>query len=194
MVRPAAPLPITVATARRIRPLRRSEYDRLVELGAFRDEKVELIHGVLVPMSPQGNAHAFVIELLTDILQGALHGLARVRVQCPLALGEFEEPEPDLAVVPRVDWRDDHPSTASLVVEVAVTSLADDRDVKGPLYAAAGIPEYWLVDVEAEAVVVHRGPLADQWTEVIRHDRNATIAPVAFPALAVPVAALFPRR
>ena len=181
-------------SSRRIRPLRRSEYDRLVEMGAFRNEKIELIHGVLVPMSPQGNAHAFTIELLTYTLQGALYGQARVRVQCPLALGDFEEPEPDLAVVPLVDDRADHPETALLVIEVAVTSLADDRDVKGPLYAAAGIPEFWLVDVAAEAVVVHRRPVAGQWSEVIRHDRDATITPAAFPSVPVLLAELFPRR
>lgn len=176
------------------RPLRRVEYDRLVGLGLFGDEKLELIGGALVPMSPQGNEHAFVIELLTELLQGALVGVARVRVQCPLALGDIDEPEPDLAVVPRVAWRDDHPSTAELVVEVAVSSLAFDRDVKGSLYAAAGVPEYWLVDVSAAAVIVHRRPLDGQWGEIIRHDRDATLSPLAFPAVTVPLAELFPRR
>src|SRR5262245_46967701 len=92
-----------------IRPLRRAEYDQLVAQGAFKDEKIELLDGMLVPMSPQGVRHAWVIEILNELFVTALGRRARVRVQMPLALSELAEPEPDLAIVPRERHEMDHP-------------------------------------------------------------------------------------
>ncbi len=89
----------------RIRPLRRAEYDKLIELGVFEeDEKIELLHGFLVAMSPQGTPHAAVGARLAEVLTRILGDRAHVRCQFPFAASEDSEPEPDIAVVPRADY------------------------------------------------------------------------------------------
>ena len=115
-----------------MRPLTRAEYDRLVALGFLADEHVELLHGVIVPMSPQGTRHAYTIGMLGDLLLPALVGRARVRIQMPFGASDDSEPEPDLAVVPLGDWLDDHPDWAYLVIEVAESSRSP-----GPRHEAA---------------------------------------------------------
>lgn len=184
---------VSFGAVRRLRPLRRREYDRLVELGAFRDEKVELLEGMLVPMSPQGSRHAYVIQELTALLVPAVAGRGRVRVQLPFAGSDVSEPEPDIAVVPPGDYSAEHPDRALLVVEVADSSLADDLDLKAPAYAAAGVPELWVIDCTSQSVIVHRRPMGRGWGEVIRHGRDASLAMEALPDVAVRVATLFPR-
>lgn len=140
-----------------VRPLRRAEYERLVEAGAFDNERVELLEGFLVEMSPQKASHASAIEVLAELLYSARQPGQKVRVQLPLALGDESEPEPDLCVVPAGDHRQRHPSQALLVIEVAESSLAKDRR-KAALYARAGVPEYWLVDVGGQRVEVRSQP------------------------------------
>lgn len=150
----------------RVRRLRRSEYDRLVELGCFGDERVELIRGVIVTMSPQGTRHAWCVRRLTMLLVPAVGGRADVQVQLPFAADDESEPEPDLSVVPVVESLDDHPGRALLVVEVAESSLRHDLAVKVPLYAAAGVPEVWVIDVVRRVVHVHRGPAPHGYDQV----------------------------
>ena len=169
------------------RPLRRSEYDELVAAGAFDDERVELLHGVIVTMSPNDPPHASPIESLTEIFVRALAGRARVRVQLPLVAAGESEPEPDVACVPPGNYSRAHPDRALLVVEVAYSSLRKDRLVKAPLYAASGFAEYWIVDVRAGAFEVYRDPAAGAWREVTRHGRGEVLRPLAFPDVAVPV-------
>src|SRR5262245_36998247 len=102
-----------------LRPITRAEYDRMIDLGIFdEDERIELLHGMLVAMSPQGQRHAYVIRVLTELLVPALLGRAQVRIQLPLAASDDSEPEPDVSVVPVGDYLDDHPQGAHLVVEV----------------------------------------------------------------------------
>jgi Uma2 family endonuclease len=160
----------------RIRPLRRVEYDRLVELGLLdEDEHVELLYGRIVEMSPQGTEHAWVIQQLTELLVAALAGRAKVRPQLPLALSDVSEPEPDLAIVPVTGYQPDHPSRALLVIEVADSSLRGDRVIKGRLYAESGIPEFWLVNLVDGVVEVHRDPTAKGYLSVSRHSRADVI-------------------
>ncbi len=142
----------------KVRPLRRAEYDRLVEMGAFEDERVELLFGVLVEMSPQDPAHAFVIQRLYRLLDRLLPAGLMVRSQSPLALADDSEPEPDLAVVPEDDYRSAHPTRALLVVEVAGSSIRKDRELKAALYAQAGVEEYWIVDLGRGVVELNREP------------------------------------
>jgi Uma2 family endonuclease len=175
----------------RPRPLRRAEYERLVALGAFEDERVELLHGVLVDMSPNKPGHVSPIDRLTMILVPALVGRAIVRVQSPMAAGDESEPEPDLAVVPPGDYRQEHPAHALLVIEVALSSLNKDRHVKAPLYAASGFLEYWIVDVAGQAVEVHAAPADGVYARVTRHGAGDTLRPAAFPDLAVRVGDVF---
>jgi Uma2 family endonuclease len=122
------------------------------------DEPVELLEGLLVEVSPQGPTHAWVIVRLTRHLASARAWLA---VQLPLEVKPRSEPEPDLALAEAEPSFDHHFRTAVLVVEVAVTSHKKDRETKAPVYARAGVPTYWLVDVPAETVEVRTGPGPD---------------------------------
>jgi Uma2 family endonuclease len=178
----------------KLRPLRRVEYERLARLGSFGGEKVELMYGRLVRMSPQGELHAFSIVRLTKLLTRAVGDRADVRVQLPLAASDVSEPEPDVAVVAPGDYLDEHPRRALLVVEVAESSLDEDRRVKAPLYAAAGIPEYWIVDVAGGVVEVRRGPQGEGYATVTRYAREDTMALVELPDVAVAVRDIVPAR
>jgi Uma2 family endonuclease len=172
----------------RIRPLRRVEYDQLIELGAFRNEKIELIEGLLVPMSPIGPPHNSAVQKLAAILLPPLLGRAAVHIQGPLAVLEFSEPEPDIAVVPSGDYNTAHPDQAYLVIEVAETSLSFDRGVKQRLYAACGVPDYWIVNIPDRVIEVYREPSADAYTRVERYERGQSVRPLRFDDLEVRVA------
>ncbi len=175
-----------------VRRLRRVEYDRLVELGTFEREHLELIRGVIIRMTPQGPPHAGPIQRLTELLVTALAGRAHVRVQLPLLAPDESEPEPDLAVVPLGDYDLAHPDRAQLIIEVARTSQEYDRETKGPLYAAMNVPEYWLVDVVARTIEVRREPGPDGYGSVETVRRGTRIALAAFPDVAVAVSAVLP--
>jgi Uma2 family endonuclease len=179
---PPHPVPASLGP---IRPLHRVEYDRLAELGCFEDERLELLFGTIVTVSPPGPEHSDVVCRLMTRLVVALDGRAMVRAQVPLAVSDDSEPEPDVAVVPLGDYTREHPRTARLVVEVSESSLRKDRGLKAPLYAAAGIEEYWIVDLVDRVVEVHRAPRDGRYTEVSREGRESTLRPLAFPDVAV---------
>ncbi len=176
----------------RFRPLKRSEYDRMVELGLFQDERVELIRGVLVKMSPQYAPHASTVETLTELLVVQVRGRFRVRIQLPLALSDDSEPEPDVAVVSRGNYATEHPTTALLVIEVADSSLQQDR-AKAAVYASAGIGEYWIVNLGARTVEVHSSPDGDRDAEVRTAREGDTLRPAALPDVAIAVAEILPK-
>jgi Uma2 family endonuclease len=142
----------------------REEYYRMAQAGIFRDQRVELIDGEVLSMAPQGSQHFTAICLAHDALERAYGTGFVVRVQGPLAVSADCEPEPDLAVV-RGNLRDfatkPHPSTALLIVEVSDTSLAYDRADKASLYAAAGIADYWIVNLIERQIEVYRRPVSD---------------------------------
>lgn len=161
--------------AQQVRRLRRAEYDRLVAEGAFTDERVELIRGVIIRMPPQGPTHAAPVSRLTKCLFRAVGGRADIRVQLPLVGPDDSEPEPDFALVPPGDYDDAHPSEAWLVIEVADSSLSYDRLTKGPLYAAMGVPEYWIVNLRDGVIEVHRAPEGARYARVTSHGRGETI-------------------
>jgi len=177
----------------RVRPLRRVEYEKMVDLGCFEDERLELLRGALVTMSPQGSRHAEVVARMNTWLLPSLLGRAVVRVQSPLALAEDSEPEPDVAVVPPGDYSGGHPQTAWLVIEVADESLRKDRDVKAGLYAAAGIQEYWLVNLVDRVVDVHRHAVDGAYRQVTRCHIDGKLRIDKFPDLAMALADLLPR-
>jgi len=172
-----------------------AEYHRMIEAGIFgEDERVELLEGVVVAMTPQSPAHAYCIRFLTRLLVRTLGNAYAVSPQLPLTLSERSEPEPDLAVVRAdLDSRDRHPAAAILVVEVALDSLRKDRRVKGALYARFGVPEYWIVNLEARVVEAFSDP--DAVNGAYRRTRTVTTAETltseAFPGLSFPVADLF---
>ncbi len=172
----------------------RRDYEKMIDAGVLReDERVELVAGRIVQMSPEGPLHAGTIDLCAETLRRLFGADYTVRVQHPLAVDPDGEPEPDLAVVeggPRAHLAD-HPHRAVLVVEVAGTSLAYDRGEKARLYARAGFPEYWIVNLGAEVVEVHRDPSPDGYGSVASFGREAVISPLAAPG-AVAASELLP--
>jgi Uma2 family endonuclease len=164
-----------------IRPLRRVEYDRMVELGMFQDERIELLRGVLVPMSPIGPPHSATIDRLNRLLVLAMEGRATVRVQNPFAALDDSEPEPDFSVVPLGDYHDAHPERAELVIEVAESSLSRDRGVKLHIYAENGVPEYWIVNLRDHRIEVHTDPSPDGYRALRTVLPGETLSPARFP-------------
>ncbi len=175
-----------------IRRLRRVEYDKMVAMGLFVDEPIELLAGVLVQMSPQGVAHAHAVRRLTELFVIALQGRAVVGSQLPIALSDDSEPEPDLVVSPAGDYTREHPRQAYLVIEVADSSLRKDRRIKGALYAAAGVPEYWLVNLVEKVFEVHRDPQPAGYASIVRVGRGEAVAPLQFPDLLVAIDDVIP--
>jgi Uma2 family endonuclease len=186
----------------RLRRWTRSEYARLIEAGIFQpSEAVELLGGELMVSEPQGSAHYTAIGLVEDALRTTLGPGWLIRSRGPLALGEDSEPEPDVAVTrgTRRDYRDEHPSRPTLVVEVAESSLALDREHKGSLYAQAGVADYWILNLVDRVLEVYRGPRADPaarfgwryaWTEVLSSGSSAT--PLVAPGARISVSDLLP--
>ena len=180
----------------------RVEYERLIDLGAFRPgERLELVGGALVVREPQGGPHATAVGLAEDALRQIFGAGWTVRAQSPIALDDDSEPEPDIAVVPgsRRDHGRAHPSHPVLIVEVAESSPTFDRGEKASLYARAGIADYWIVDLLENVLEVYRDPVPDPdrpygW----RYGSAATlrpgdlVTPLAAPATPVPVADLLP--
>lgn len=131
----------------------------MIEAGIFdEDERLELLEGVLVPMSPQSPEHADIVQWLNNTLVRLAGPEYDVRPQLPLTASPHSEPEPDLAVVPAGRTRAAHPGSALLVIEVARDSVRKDRLLKAGLYARAGIPEYWIVNVDEGCIEVHVSP------------------------------------
>lgn len=160
----------------------------MVEEGAFGDERLELLEGLIVEMSPQGPPHAATIQRLTSLLVPAVTGRAEVRVQLPLAVSEHSLPEPDVAVIAPGDYDRAHPTSAFLVVEVAESSLNKDRLVKADLYARAQIPEYWLVDLANRIVEVHGDPVGGRYSRVAPARPGDAVRLRAFPDVEVRIA------
>ena len=181
----------------RLRPISVDEYHRMIDAGILdEDEKVQLIDGMLVAMTPQGRPHVFVIQRLNRLLARALGDEFEVLTQLPLTLGKDSESEPDLAVVRAQDAasRTHHPATALLVIEVSGDSLRFDRRTKAALYARTGIPEYWIVNLEDATIEVRSDP--DAATGAYRETgvarRGETLTAAAVPGVQVDVASLFP--
>jgi len=175
-----ARLALVPASSTAIRPLKRVEYDQLVAAGAFEHERVELLDGMVIRMPPpHGPEHHGTIQLLHKRLVRALGERADVRVQSAFAASDDAEPEPDLAVVPVRDYRDAHPDSAFLIIEVAVSSVSYDRD-KAATYARAGVPEYWLVDVPRAVVEVYRVPVDGAYEQRTTHRRPEVLRAGAF--------------
>jgi Uma2 family endonuclease len=180
-----------------IEPARRlftiEEYERMAEAGILKDDdRVELIEGQIVEMSPIGTVHMAVVVNLTHILVKLVGEQARVWVQGPLRLPPRSLPQPDVAVLrPRSYMRVAATmEDAHLVIEVADTSLKYDSRNKLSLYARAGILEYWVVDCNAEAVNVYHTPIGDRYAEHRVVGRGGAIELLGFGA-AVSVDAIF---
>jgi Uma2 family endonuclease len=152
-------------------------YNRIVESGALEGQRVELLDGVLVEMSPQSSAHSTVITRM--MRHFAVAPRWWTRVQMPVEVRPDSEPEPDLAVFAEEPPPDRHPSTALLVIEVAVSSQMIDRNVKAVKYATAGILTYWLVDVPARCIEVRTEPESNGYARCTTYgDRDKLPSPL----------------
>ena len=170
-------------------PFTVDSYQRLAELGILgEDDRVELIDGQVVEMSPIGDRHASCVRRLNGLFARHLLDVAVVDVQNPVVLGQREAPQPDVTLLqPRADGYPHHPRAQDilLVIEVADTTVAYDRDIKLPLYARAGVPEAWLVDLEADRVELCREPADGRYTSIRLVSRADTITPLRFPNMKV---------
>ena len=168
------------------------EYHRMAETGILaEDDRVELLDGEIVEMSPIGSRHAATVTRLEHLFHRLVRDRAIVRGQNPVRLDRYSEPEPDIALVtPRADfYAAEHPTPRDvlLIVEVADTSLRYDRHTKLPSYARAGIPEAWLVDLTADRVERHREPRGDAYADQQILGRDATLTPLLLPDVTIRV-------
>ncbi|MEN0075175.1 MAG: Uma2 family endonuclease [Paracraurococcus sp.] len=167
-------------------------YYRMAEAGILtRDDRVELIEGEIVDMVPIGSVHNGTLSGLTHAVFRGVGDRAVVTVQGPLRLSDHSEPQPDLLLLkPRADhYRSAHPAPADvlLLVEVAQSSLAYDRQVKLPLYARHRIPEVWIVNLGDGVVEVYREPKDEAYLATTRAARGDMLEPAALPGLRIAV-------
>lgn len=170
-----------------LKRFRRSEYDRLVDLGIFDEQRIELLHGLLVAKEPQGGDHASVASRLHRLFLLALDKRAEIRSHSPFGASDDSEPEPDVQVVSRRYTPTDHPTEAFLLVEVAKGSLRRDRGVKADLYASAGVPEYWVVNLPEKVVEVRHQPENGTYRRLETFRPGDSIQLISFPDVAISV-------
>ena len=194
---------MTIATATQTQtPTRRrftvAEYYAMGDAGILtRDDRVELLDGDIINMPPIGDWHQASVDFYTNILPQHLQGKAIVRVQGPTRLSDVSEPQPDVMLL---KWRDDfyrdgHPSPEDvlLLIEVSDTSLDYDRGRKLSAYARAGIPEVWIVSHDDRRIESYTEPSEGTYSKVRHADPTDTIAPQAFPDVALEVSQFFPK-
>lgn len=167
------------------------EYYRMAEVGLLApDARVELIDGEIIDMAPIGSKHAYVVNALNGLLSAAVAARAVVAVQQPIRLGSRSEPQPDVSLLqlPAKRYLNAHPIPADvlLVAEVSESSLRYDREIKLPLYARHGIPEFWLVDVSSKTLQCLREPRGESYGSIATY-RQGSIQLAALPDVAVEI-------
>lgn len=185
-------------TEPQVRRFNRDEYYAMADLGMFEGQRVELIEGEIIEMAPQKSQHFLGISLVQDALRAAFPSGHWVRAQGPLNLAGGSEPEPDVSVVLGTAREYlDHPTSALLVVEVSETSLSFDRTRKVRLYARAGIPDYWILNVVDRQLEIRRNPRQDSpntwsYADTRIFTQADTVSPLAAAHASIPVADLLP--
>lgn len=177
---------MAIVVERQTRRLTVDDYHRMGETGILRsDERVELIEGEILTMSPIGGAHTLHVRRLIALLTDRYRGLAVVDIQDPVRLSDLTEPQPDAMLLKH---RDDYygpvvprSSDVLLVIEVSDSSLVFDRNVKVPIYAKTGIPEVWLLDIETKVLTAYRDPSPAGYRVALEFRSGDVIAPAAFP-------------
>ncbi len=173
------------------------DYYKMAEAGILTDdERVELLNGEIVEMSPIGSRHASSVNMLNYLLITLLGTRAWVSIQNPLRLNGQAEPEPDVLLV---RWRDDlyeseHPTPQDvlLLIEVADSTLASDRNEKLPMYAQAEIPECWIVNLSDGVVEIYTDPAGEEYLTRQVFEAGASVSPSAFPDVSIPVDRIAP--
>lgn len=172
-------------------PLSVAVYHELGAMGLL-GEDVELLQGTLIQKMSKSPLHEFVCQkLMRVLLRAGLEGFG-IRRESPLTIGD-SEPEPDLSVVPGTeeDYLLEHPSSAALVIEVSISSLAVDEE-KAAIYAAAGIPEYWMVCPALGDIRVHRDPTPQGYETRFALNKNERLSAVALPSVNFAISEIFP--
>jgi Uma2 family endonuclease len=167
---------------------RLSDLERLIDAGCFEGEYIELLEGVIVTMSPKLLHHSSVVMLLNELLIPLLDDETSLRVHSLFAASEISLPKPDVALIPRRDYRHERPSEAFLIIEVALESLRKDRRLKSELYARAGVPEYWIVNLVENVVEIYTDPRDGAYENMRTVGSDGKIRLVALPAIEVAVA------
>jgi len=179
----------------------RVEYDRLVDLGIFENEPLELIGGHLIVAEPKGEYHSSAVNAVEYAVRAALPEGWIVRTQAPVSLDDESSPEPDVVVVPGRpgDYRYAHPARSPLAIEISDSSLAFDRQQKGSLFARARLEDYWIVNLVDRVVEVYREPIPDssaafgwRYRSVVVLTPADVAVPLAFPEIRIPVTDLLP--
>jgi Uma2 family endonuclease len=175
-----------------IRLITVQEYHRMAEVGIFHpQERLELIAGQIIQMSPKGTAHESAITRTERLFRKRLGEQVLLRLQSPVQLDDYSEPEPDIAVVKPnpLDYDDHHPSPSEvfLIIEIADSSLKYDREVKALAYAKSGIAEYWILDVNGRKLHVYRLPSSEGYHSETILLEDVTISPLAFPECKITV-------
>ena len=178
------------------RLLTTADYHSMIEAGILGPEdRVELLAGEIYEAASVSSPHASCVMRLNKWFSTRVGDRALVNVQNPVELSAVSEPEPDLTLlVPRGNFyadRNPGPADVLLLIEVALSSYAFDRDLKLPLYAEAGIREVWLIALERRVIEVYRDPSEGSYRKVARHRAGDTLAPIAFPDLELGVSELF---
>ncbi|WP_293130031.1 Uma2 family endonuclease [Microcoleus sp. bin38.metabat.b11b12b14.051] len=173
------------------------EYRKLGEMGFFHpEERVELISGNIIRMSAKGTAHTSATRRTSTLLRDLLENLAAVYTQDPIALDDNSEPEPDITLV-RIDpfdYATHHPTPSEvyLIIEVADSSLAYDREIKAKIYARSGIADYWVLNVNDRQLHVFREPADDRYQSEVILGETANISPLQFPDFNIAIQEMLP--
>jgi Uma2 family endonuclease len=186
---PAAPAPAIHYERQPRRLFDVDEYYRMAEVGILKpDERVELIEGEILNMSPIGRRHVAALIALNRVFTVRLIDVAEVSIRSPVRLRRRVEPEPDVAILRlRPDepfpYASAHPGPEDvlLIVEVAWSSLTYDLGEKAGMYARYGVPELWVVDLTQDRLIIHREPTADGYASVVELPRGESISPILFP-------------
>ncbi len=177
----------------------KSEYYRLADLGFFDGKKVELIEGDIIEMAAMNSPHISCVLIVDEVLRGIIDNNFHTRTQGALDFGKTSQPEPDVAIVKGKirDYVEAHPKTAELIVEVADSTLSNDRNYKARLYAKNKIQDYWIINLNSRSLEVYRRPIKDKklgfiYSEIKIFTENDEVSPLAVPKAKVIVADLLP--
>ncbi len=166
------------------------DYHQMIKTGLLDDRPVELLAGEIVEMSPEGESHAFFSSEAGNYLAKVLGDRAFLRHAKPITLPNESEPEPDLAIVQPLgrEYLNHHPYPENIfwVIEYANSSLEKDATVKYHIYAEAGIPEYWLVNLQTGELIIYRQPREREYGSKMTL-KDGAISPLAFPDVTIPV-------
>ncbi len=181
-----------------IRLITVQEYHKMAEAGIFApDERIELIGGQIIKMAAKGTAHSSAKGRTEKLFERLLAGIAWTRIQEPIRLNNYSEPEPDVAVVKLdpLDYADHHPTPLEvyLVIEVADSSLRTDCEFKANAYACSSIADYWVLDVLERKLHIFREPGQDRYQSEVVLAEDASATPLHFPEVRIEVKDLLPK-